>query len=134
MEYPWRQITVVVLFNCSILVTTTSQHRPLGKAEKSCKKTRAAVFYEVCTLFMHFFMGSSPFLFAACHFYFFSNCRPNAEQCSKEHIQSALAVISQCKPREVVIQLPWPNNTDIQEVNNFIHLYYELSKREVVSF
>ncbi len=82
MEYAWRQITVVVLFNCSILVTTTSQHRPLGKAEKSCKKTpvtRAAVFYEVCTLFMHFFMGSSPFLFAALPFFFYFF--PTVAQC-----------------------------------------------------
>jgi hypothetical protein len=64
-------------------------------------------------------MGSSQFLFAALPFLTFFQLSPYAEQCSKEHIQSALAVISQCKPREVVIQLPWPNNTDIQEVNNF---------------
>jgi hypothetical protein len=83
------------------------------------------VFYEVCKLFMHFLWGHRRFFLQLAILTFFSNCRPNAEQCSKEHIQSALAVISPCKPREVVIQLPWPNNTDIQEVHNFIHLYYE---------
>ena len=45
-------------------------------------------------------------------------------QCSSEHVHSALAVISQCKPREVVIQLPWPNNTDIQQVKVVITLLW----------
>jgi hypothetical protein len=44
----------------------------------------------------------------------------NVGKCSGEHIQAALSVISHCKPREVVIQLPWPNNTDIQQVRTVI--------------
>ena len=37
-------------------------------------------------------------------------------ECTSDHVQQAVATISECKPREVVIQLPWPNNTDIQQV------------------
>jgi len=37
-------------------------------------------------------------------------------ECTRDHIKEAISGISACKPREVVIQLPWPNNTDIQQM------------------
>jgi len=46
-----------------------------------------------------------------------ANCEYiEAAKCSRAHIEQALGGISSCTPREVVVQLPWPNNTDIQQM------------------
>ena len=37
-------------------------------------------------------------------------------QCSDLHVQQAVENIEICKPRPTIVQLPWPNNTDVQQV------------------
>ena len=39
-------------------------------------------------------------------------------QCSNHHISAALENIQVCKPRPVIIQLPWPNNTQVHQVRS----------------
>merc|ERR1712044_112201 len=42
-------------------------------------------------------------------FGFFQTCRSN-------HIKQALQKNIMCKPSPVIVKLPWPNNTDIQQM------------------
>ena len=39
------------------------------------------------------------------------------EICSSDHISASLETTQDCKPRPVILQLPWPNNTNVQQVN-----------------
>ena len=39
-----------------------------------------------------------------------------SEDCSKEHIAASLENRQECKPRPVVVKLPFPNNTDVQQM------------------
>lgn len=36
--------------------------------------------------------------------------------CSDLHISAAVENIQVCKPRPVIVVLPWPNNTNVQQV------------------
>jgi hypothetical protein len=38
------------------------------------------------------------------------------EVCSNDHIAASLENIEGCKPRPVIIQIPWPNNTNVQQM------------------
>ena len=40
----------------------------------------------------------------------------NLSQCSDFHVQQAVENIEICKPRPTLVQLPWPDNTDIHQV------------------
>ena len=37
-------------------------------------------------------------------------------QCSDLHVQQAVENIEICKPRPTVVQLPWPNKTEVHQV------------------
>lgn len=58
----------------------------------------------VCTGFCE-----SEFSLATSNFGFFQACRSN-------HIKQALQKNMMCKPSPVIVKLPWPNNTDIQQM------------------
>ena len=38
--------------------------------------------------------------------------------CSQKHIKNSLKSNIGCKPMTVVLELPWPNDTDIQQVKH----------------
>ena len=39
-----------------------------------------------------------------------------AAECTDLHISAAVENIQVCKPRPVIVTLPWPNNTNVQQV------------------
>ena len=40
------------------------------------------------------------------------------DSCSSEHVTDAIIGIEDCKPRPVIVTLPWPNNTNVQQVRD----------------
>ena len=45
-----------------------------------------------------------------------SDTRYESKLCSSKHIADAVSEVSECKPRPVVVELPWPNNTNIHRM------------------
>ena len=39
-----------------------------------------------------------------------------AGDCTAPHISAAVENIQVCKPRPVIVRIPWPNNTNVQQV------------------
>ena len=42
--------------------------------------------------------------------------------CTSDHVKDSIKSDQICSPRPVIIQLPWPNNTDIQQVNIIMNI------------
>jgi len=42
---------------------------------------------------------------------------PGGAACSREHITQSLRGLAPCQPRDKVIPVPWPNNTDIHQLS-----------------
>ena len=38
------------------------------------------------------------------------------QACEGSHVRKSLRQNTECKPRPVIMRLPWPNNTDVQQV------------------
>ena len=36
--------------------------------------------------------------------------------CTSAHVREAVRYDKMCSPRPVIVQLPWPNNTNVQQV------------------
>ena len=45
-----------------------------------------------------------------------SDARYESKFCSSKHIAEAVSEVSECKPRPVIVELPWPNNTNIHRM------------------
>ena len=41
----------------------------------------------------------------------------SSDQCTDQHISAAVDNIEECKPRPVIVKIPWPNNTNVQQVS-----------------
>eukprot|EP00092_Neocalanus_flemingeri_P008841 GFUD01009515.1.p1 GENE.GFUD01009515.1~~GFUD01009515.1.p1 ORF type:complete len:364 (+),score=64.00 GFUD01009515.1:123-1214(+) len=46
------------------------------------------------------------------------------QSCDDRHIRKSLKQNMECKPRPVIMRLPWPNNTDVQQMSpSYIEVY-----------
>ena len=41
----------------------------------------------------------------------------SSDQCTDQHISAAVDNIEECKPRPVIVKIPWPNNTNVHQVS-----------------